>query len=684
MVGEPRAPYSSEAVTKGTREAEARAPLRPDRAAAAPPPLSVPPALLRRVPHLPAFFPDRRVFARGEAPPGAVPLLLDSAAFPDPLNVARGEAPPGALLRLLHAGAATGRAALRATEGLWRAPAFGRRRAPVGLVLRGDGASADAHPCAPDRESALAAMAALREARVGGAPGLPDPGPAALGLPRGEAVLVIDPCAPAAAPAARRMLDAARRDAAGRPVLLAANPAAPAGARPVLAGERVLPGRLAPWTLLDLAAELHVLGDELGLLGLAAPGLRVRCHADSPWAGQAPESGFAALLAATRWADPFRARPWTAAEAIAQLADWRAAEAANRRIVSCTGVEWFKHRRLKDSLSSAAGPPRVRMRGSDAIRDGQRGGGAVAVWSSVMPPGLPARAAAAGVPLVQVEDGFVRSAGLGVLLAPAASFVLDGRGIHYDPSAPSDLEALLAETEFPPALLARAARLREALLAGAVTKYNLPGAAPPLDLPPGRRVVLVPGQVEDDAAMRRGGARLRTNLDLLRAVRRENPAALLLYKPHPDVEAGMRRGAVPPAEARRLADRVLSGVPIGPLYAQVDEVHCLSSLSGFEALLRGKRVVTHGRPFYAGWGMTEDRDPPPRRGRCLSLDELVAGALILHPRYRDPVTGLPCPPEVLLERLAAAAPPPRAGLPRKLAARIGAASRFLAEWWAAR
>ncbi|WP_343897218.1 capsular polysaccharide export protein, LipB/KpsS family, partial [Craurococcus roseus] len=469
----------------------------------------------------------------------------------------------------------------------------------------------------------------------------------------------------------------------GRPVLLATDPAAPAGARPVLAGERRLPGRLAPWTLLDLAAELHVLGpdDDLALLGAAAPGVTVRPHVAAP----PPAAAFAALLAATRWADPFRARPWTAAEAIAQLADWRAAEAENRGIASCTGVEWFKHRRLKDSLSSAAGPPRVRMRGSDAVRDAKREGGAVAVWSSVMPPGLPARAAAAGVPLVQVEDGFVRSAGLGALFAPAASLVLDGRGIHYDPSAPSDLEALLSETDFAPALLARAARLREALLAGAITKYNLRGDPPPLDLPPGRRAILVPGQVEDDAAVRRGGARIRTNLDLLRAVRRENPDAVVLYKPHPDVEAGMRRGAVPPGEARRLADRVLSAVPIAPLYALVDEAHCLSSLSGFEALLRGRRVVTHGRPFYAGWGLTEDRDPPPRRGRRLSLDELVAGALILYPRYRDPLTGLPCPPEVLLERLAASPPPPsRARLPRRLAAFIGASSRAMAEWWAAR
>ena len=131
---------------------------------------------------------------------------------------------------------------------------------------------------------------------------------------------------------------------------------------------------------------------------------------------------------------------------------------------------------------------------------------------------------------------------------------------------------------------------------------------------------------------------------------------------------------------------MLCGVPIAPLYARVDEVHCLSSLSGFEALLRGRRVVTHGRPFYAGWGLTEDRDPPPRRGRRLPLDALVAAALILYPRYRDPVTGLPCPPEVLLERLAAtpALPAARARLPRTLAARIGAASRAMAEWWAAR
>ncbi|TCZ61361.1 capsular polysaccharide export protein, LipB/KpsS family [Roseicella aquatilis] len=493
-------------------------------------------------------------------------------------------------------------------------------------------------------------MALLRAARVGGAPGLPDPGGAALGRP-GAAVLVLDPGDPARAGEARRML----AGAGDRPLLLALDPDAPPGARPVLAGSvpRVLDGRLAPWTLLDLAAELHTLSPQMALLAGAA-GVPARLGGAAPWGGAAPEAALAALLAATRWRDPFRGLPSTVAEGIAHLARWREAEAANRRIVACTGMEVFKHRAMRATLASGAGPPRIAWRGSAAIRLARAAGGDVAVWASAMPEDLPARAAAAGVGLVRIEDGFIRSAGLGVHGARAGSLVMDGRGIHYDPSVESDLEHLLATARFDPPLLARAARLREAITALGVTKYNLRGEVRLPELPPGRRVLLVPGQVEDDAALRRGGARLRTNLGLLRAVRAENPDAVILFKPHPDVEAGMRRGAVPEAEARALADHVLRQVPIGPLYAVAQEVHCLSSTAGFEALLRGLRVVAWGKPFYAGWGLTEDRDPPPRRGRRLTLDALVAGALILHLRCIDPATGLPCPPEVLVERLAEA------------------------------
>lgn len=61
----------------------------------------------------------------------------------------------------------------------------------------------------------------------------------------------------------------------------------------------------------------------------------------------------------------------------------------------------------------------------------------------------------------------------------------------------------------------------------------------------------------------------------------------------------------------------------------------MTSLSGFDALLRGKRVVVYGRPFYAGWGLTEDHLPINRRQRQLTLDALVAGALLRYPLYWD-------------------------------------------------
>jgi capsular polysaccharide export protein len=65
----------------------------------------------------------------------------------------------------------------------------------------------------------------------------------------------------------------------------------------------------------------------------------------------------------------------------------------------------------------------------------------------------------------------------------------------------------------------------------------------------------------------------------------------------------------------------------------VDDVHVMTSLAGFEALLRGKKVFCYGLPFYAGWGLTSDAVPHPRRTRRLTLDELVAGALIEYPLY---------------------------------------------------
>jgi len=164
--------------------------------------------------------------------------------------------------------------------------------------------------------------------------------------------------------------------------------------------------------------------------------------------------------------------------------------------------------------------------------------------------------------------------------------------------------------------------------------------------------VLVVGQVESDAAIRHGAPEVRTNMGLLRAVRACRPDAWLIYKPHPDVVARLRTSGQDEARARHWCDDIVIDASMDQLLRAVDEVHVLTSLAGFEALLRGKPVVAWGQPFYAGWGLTEDRCPQPlRRGRQLSLDELTAAVLIRYPTYVSRVTGYFSSPEQVLKEL---------------------------------
>ena len=272
--------------------------------------------------------------------------------------------------------------------------------------------------------------------------------------------------------------------------------------------------------------------------------------------------------------------------------------------------------------------------------------GTLVLWGTKPPPeGL-----APGVRVLRMEDGFLRSVGLGAELARPLSWVVDAEGMYYDATRPSGLERLLAETEFTPGLLARARALRERVVREGLSKYNVGSQA--WHRPPGaRHVVLVTGQVESDASLAFGAPGLRTNLELLRTVRRERPDSYVVYKPHPDVLAGLRRRGAGEHDALRACDEVVGDVPMAAMLAQVDELQVLTSLAGFEALLRGLPVVCHGQPFYSGWGLTDDRVPLARRQRRLQIDELVAGALLLYPLYLGPHG--PVEPEQALDELAA-------------------------------
>ena len=131
-----------------------------------------------------------------------------------------------------------------------------------------------------------------------------------------------------------------------------------------------------------------------------------------------------------------------------------------------------------------------------------------------------------------------------------------------------------------------------------------------------------------------------SNLALLARVRAERPQAYLVFKEHPDLLAGKRRGATDLTQAAGIADEVATTGDALHWIGQADEVHVRTSLAGFEALLRGKQVHCHGLPFYAGWGLTVDRVTTPRRSRKLQLDELAAAALLRYPTYLDPASGM--------------------------------------------
>jgi len=252
--------------------------------------------------------------------------------------------------------------------------------------------------------------------------------------------------------------------------------------------------------------------------------------------------------------------------------------------------------------------------------------------------------------VIRIEDGFLRSVGLGADLIRPASLAIETEGIYYDSRTPSALEIILSTHPFDEPLLERARALRQRIVAERLSKYNLSGKAwqrPDTS----RRVVLVPGQVEGDASIRYGSPRISTNAGLLKAVRTAAPDAHIVYRPHPDVVAGLRDPGSEPAQAGGDADEVVVGGSIVPMFDEVDEIHTLTSLAGFEALLRGKSVTCYGQPFYCGWGLTTDMVPVARRKRRLSVEALVAGALILYPTYVSQRTGRFVTPEQAIDEL---------------------------------
>lgn len=201
-----------------------------------------------------------------------------------------------------------------------------------------------------------------------------------------------------------------------------------------------------------------------------------------------------------------------------------------------------------------------------------------------------------------LEDGFIRSGPNDDSSTPPLSIVMDSQAPYFDTTRPNDLTDLIANFDFEQDGYDEdlAQELLDYYVAHRVSKYNHQSY---VDIIPiygvkNKKRVLVLGQVPHDDSLKYGGGIGITLLDVVNQAVAENPNAQIIVKPHP-----MTLGN--PSIVSKLAklDCLILTQPIHLVDAleTIDHVYTITSLGGFEALLRGKKVTILGKPFYANW-----------------------------------------------------------------------------------
>lgn len=243
--------------------------------------------------------------------------------------------------------------------------------------------------------------------------------------------------------------------------------------------------------------------------------------------------------------------------------------------------------------------------------------------------------------LMRLEDGFLRSLRCGKD-ASSISLIIDKTGIYYDSYCSSDLEILLNfENDF---FSDRSiAEVQKKIISYKISKYN---HATDLN----DRVlrgddtsrVLVVDQTYGDMSVKYGNASEKSFSQMLDAARTENPSATIYVKTHPEVTSRRKKGYLTNIQEGERVVIIRDDVNPIDLIQQMDKVYVVTSQMGFEALMCGKPVVTFGVPWYAGWGVTDDRVRNSlawvRRTKKRTVDELFAAAYIHYTHYLNPFT----------------------------------------------
>lgn len=198
-----------------------------------------------------------------------------------------------------------------------------------------------------------------------------------------------------------------------------------------------------------------------------------------------------------------------------------------------------------------------------------------------------------------LEDGFIRSGPDDESGAPPLSIVMDSQAPYFDTTRPNDLTDLIANFNFEQNGYdeALAQEMLDYYVSHRVSKYN---HQPYVDIVPiygekSKKRILILGQVPYDDSLKYGGGIGITLLDVVNKAILENPDTQIIVKPHPMTLDD-------PFTVIALADLdcliLTQSIHLVDALETIDHVYTITSLGGFEALLRGKKVTVLGRPFH--------------------------------------------------------------------------------------
>jgi len=245
---------------------------------------------------------------------------------------------------------------------------------------------------------------------------------------------------------------------------------------------------------------------------------------------------------------------------------------------------------------------------------------------------------------VLLEDGFIRSLDLGIDGSPSFSLVEDDVGIYYNATTPSKLENFLNSYDFSSdgVLMQKATEAISLIKKYKISKYNHASLSLPSYLQTTTKKVLIIAQTAGDASLKYGLAEQFSSQQMIQSAIEENKGCEIYLKVHPDVLAGKKRSNIDIVLAKKHCKIITEDINPIVLLEAFTKVYTQTSQMGFEALLLDKEVVCFGMPFYAGWGLTDDRISIDRRKRKLSVKEIFAAAYLLYTRYYNPYENRAC------------------------------------------